>query len=246
MLLVWSSDASLQRQTSARKITGMRNSRPRATKLVALAFPATVLAAVFYAPAVLRPGAQDHIPRGLRISRDQVDSAVASSQRRIARIGHAFGERTHAVGGVALAQAIRFSRKQASNAAPQLIPQDIAEALKSYFPSQTLRRVRWTTAGKRISLGTVLAGWYYREGAVTLDEVVVFSNLNTAKDVQLWAHELVHVRQYEELGVDRFARVYVDSWPVLERQARDNAASIAQDVWKRTATSPVERAGDET
>ena len=99
--------------------------------------------------------------------------------------------------------------------------------------------------GRRISLGTVLAGWYYREGAVTLDEVVVFSNANTAKDVQLWAHELVHVRQYEELGVDRFARLYVGSWPVLERQARDNAAIIAREVWKRTVPPRPRRPGDD-
>lgn len=222
----------------------MRNGRPRATILVALALLATVFVAVFFAPGVLPPGAQDHIPLGLRISRDQFDNVLGTSRKRIERIRYAVGDKTYTLGGTALAQAIRFSRRQASTAAPQPIPQDIADALRGYFPSQSLQRVRWTLAGRRISLGTVLAGWYYREGAVTLDEVVVFSNASTARDVQLWAHELVHVRQYEELGVDRFARLYVSSWPVLEKQARDNAAIIASKVRRRTVASPARRSGD--
>lgn len=223
----------------------MGNGRPRATLLVALAWLAMVFVTVLFAPGLLSPGAHDEIPENLQISGNQFDSVLRLSRRGIDRIGHAIEDETSGFGGAALAQAIRFSRRQAYTASPQPIPPDIAEALKSYFPSHTLRRVRWTTAGRRISLGTVLAGWYYREGAVTLDEVVVFSNPNTAKDVQLWAHELVHVRQYEEVGIDRFARLYVGFWPVLERQARDNAAIIAREVWKRTVPSRPRRPGDE-
>ncbi|SFP40070.1 eCIS core domain-containing protein [Sphingomonas rubra] len=223
----------------------MGKGRPRATILVAVALLAAVLFTMFLAPGVRLTGAQNHIPVHLRISGRQFESLLGSSRKGVERIGHAIEDKTSGFGGVALAQAIRFSRRQARTASPQPIPRAIAEALKDYFPSHTLRRVRWTTAGRRISLGTVLAGWYYREGAVTLDEVVVFSNPNTAKDVQLWAHELVHVRQYEEVGIDRFARLYVGSWPVLEQQARDNAAIIAREVWKRTVPSRPRHPGDD-
>lgn len=135
-----------------------------------------------------------------------------------------------AYGGAALAQTIRASRDQARRAGTRTIPPAIARALAPHFPSIDLDDVRWTPADGRLNLGTVLTRWYMREGAVVLDDVVVFTSASTTDDMRLWAHELTHVLQYRELGVDGFARTYAVEYAALERQAESNAQRIMAEL----------------
>lgn len=128
-----------------------------------------------------------------------------------------------------LATAIRFSRGQALNRGTQPIPPHIRQELAPYFPPQILDKVRWTTAGG-ISIDGALKNWLNQEGAVTLDEVIVFSGSDLTNDLELWAHELTHVLQYAQLGVETFAFQYTFNFNGMEAQARENASRIASSI----------------
>ena len=139
--------------------------------------------------------------------------------------------------GSALAVGIRNASKQAAvNAQP--IPLDIRQALAPYFPPEILDRARWNLyQSSRISLDGLIVKWFQSEGAVTLDDVIVFSDPSVMTNLELWAHELTHVMQYRNMGVEGFANIYTVAWYDLEQQARDNARII----WAKlnTPQSPV-------
>lgn len=72
-----------------------------------------------------------------------------------------------------------------------------------------------------INMGRKLFGENY---AVTVGNVMVFNY--GPPNLSHWAHEMTHVRQYKELGFDRFAYVYArDLGNALEREARQVAAN---------------------
>ncbi len=145
-------------------------------------------------------------------------------------LGLATGQAVRQVGGPALAQTIRLSRDRARSAGTHPVPPAIADALKPHFPSIAFEEIRWQAASGRPDLGTALTRWYMREGAVVLDDVIVFTSARTTADLRLWAHELTHVMQYQELGVDGFARVYITRYAELEHQAESNAQRIMAEL----------------
>lgn len=109
------------------------------------------------------------------------------------------------------------------------IPDAVRQELAPYFPPQILDKARWTTADG-ISLDGALKNWFNQEGAITYDEVIVFSNIQLTNDVELWAHELTHVLQYSQMGVETFAFQYTIDWNGLESQARSNASRIIASI----------------
>jgi hypothetical protein len=72
-------------------------------------------------------------------------------------------------------------------------------------------------------LGTLLARWPVEEGAVTLGEVIVFKTHTAARSPLLVAHELVHVAQYDKLGITNFAMLYSRNRAAMEKEAREKA-----------------------
>ncbi len=48
--------------------------------------------------------------------------------------------------------------------------------------------------------------------------------------IERWAHELTHVMQYDNMGVESFATIYSVNWDSLESQARDWASKVANNV----------------
>lgn len=127
----------------------------------------------------------------------------------------------------ALKQAIRYSRSSARSTGTEPIPADIRDQLEPYFDEDLLDDVRWAYSNQYIDLGSVISAWYRAEGgAVTLIDTIVYSSSYAAGRRFLWAHELTHVMQYRELGLDGFARVYVTNPHLLEQQAWDNARRI--------------------
>jgi hypothetical protein len=130
----------------------------------------------------------------------------------------------------ALATAIRESRRQALDRGVDPVPPHIRAALEPYFPTQILDKAKWTTAGG-ISLDGMMKNWFYLEGAITLGEVIAFSDgMEAQEDVELWAHELTHVIQYEELGIETFAFEYLRDFSNLESQASSNASRIMASI----------------
>jgi hypothetical protein len=128
-----------------------------------------------------------------------------------------------------LAQGIRTSRSQAKGRGTHPIPSDIRNKLSPYFPANILDAVSWTTAGG-ISIDSALKNWLNQEGAITYDDVVVFANTELTKDLALWAHELTHVLQYSQMGIDTFAFQYSFDWNSLESQARSNSERIYASI----------------
>lgn len=133
--------------------------------------------------------------------------------------------------GAALATAIRQAAAQARSGA-QPLPSTVRATLAPYFAPHILDKVRWNVYDpNRIAIDSAVIGWFQNEGAITLDIVVVFSDRNMAlTDWQLWAHELTHVMQYDNMGVESFANVYSVNWDSLESQARNWASTVAQRV----------------
>lgn len=129
----------------------------------------------------------------------------------------------------ALATAIRSSRGQALNRGVQSMPDQIRQQLAPYFPPQILNNARWTTADG-ISIDGALKNWFNQEGAITYDEIIVFANTGLTNNVELWAHELTHVLQYSQMGIETFAFQYTIDWNGLESQARSNASRIIASI----------------
>lgn len=128
-----------------------------------------------------------------------------------------------------LAAAIRESRGQALRRGVQPVPAAVKKQLAPYFPPSILNNARWTTANG-ISIDGMLKNWFNQEGAVTFDDVIVFSDAALTNNIELWAHELTHVMQYGQLGIDTFAFQYSVNWNGLEGQARDNAGNIVRSI----------------
>jgi hypothetical protein len=99
------------------------------------------------------------------------------------------------------------------------IPPRIRAALAGYVPESILDRVRWRTRASEMSLPQTIIrfGDAY---AVTLDYVVIFQDQREAlEDPKLWAHELKHVMQFAEWGVDGFATRYLTDHDAIEADA---------------------------
>lgn len=77
-------------------------------------------------------------------------------------------------------------------------------------------------------------------GAITLDQTIVFRGAYDAmNNWGSWAHELVHVSQYDSLGVDGFAFIYASPGAYsLEKQAYDWSATVQAAIPRKMAAGP--------
>lgn len=129
--------------------------------------------------------------------------------------------------GTALAVAIRLGRLEANRAGVQPVPRGLKRRFRQHFDEAVLDQARWTVAKPQSRLGRVLARWPVEEGAVTLGNIIVFKTESGSSNPRLFAHELAHVEQYRELGIEEFARRYAADPEPLEAQARKKARRIA-------------------
>jgi hypothetical protein len=140
--------------------------------------------------------------------------------------------------GTALAAAIRHARGQARSSAAAMPPQ-VRQALAPFFPPGILDKVRWKT---RNDLGFTLDNLVLSlsdASAITLDDVIVFDhgfnpNATDLNALELWAHEVTHVVQYQNMGVESFAFVYSYNPRSLEGQAESNASQVRQRIAQNT------------
>jgi uncharacterized protein DUF4157 len=135
--------------------------------------------------------------------------------------------------GTTLAIAIRDARDSVRPGAERM-PLNIRQALAPYFPASILDKVRWRTRSQQ---GFGLDNIVLKVGdadAITLDDTIVFRMGNPASNdianFELWAHELTHVLQYQNMGIDSFANVYSVNWTGIENQAISAAASIRREI----------------
>lgn len=138
----------------------------------------------------------------------------------------------------AFAATIRMTRDRARAAGVRPVPAKVIQALTPHFSTSVLHQARWRPPMHRPSMSSLLVSWYFREGAVTLHDVVLFSDERLAQDPGFWAHELTHVEQYQRYGVDGFARRYVKNWESLEAEARQKASRVRAALARTAGTAP--------
>jgi hypothetical protein len=137
------------------------------------------------------------------------------------------------VGGNALAIWIQQSHDTAIGTS-QPIPPQIRQALTGYIEDDILNRVRFKVgdngilnlAGLTIAYGDRVFG--SDVDAVTLIDLVVFRNENDAyNNPALWAHELTHVKQFRDSGVQDFSIRYARNSNDLEGPAYE----VGNNYW---------------
>jgi hypothetical protein len=118
-----------------------------------------------------------------------------------------------------LASWIVAERDAAKSQGVEPIPAAIRTALEGYVPKAVLDRVRWREGASELSLPQNMIRFGHAS-AVTLDDVIVFEERSAAlEDPKLWAHELEHVMQFEEWGVEGFATRYLSDHAAVELEA---------------------------
>jgi hypothetical protein len=131
-----------------------------------------------------------------------------------------------------LGQALQRSRNEArSDSRP--MPERVRKALSPFFDAQLLETVRYRV-GDTSQAG--IAGFAIRSGnaaAVTLIDTVVFKEDQYASDLELWAHEIHHVEQFRDWGVNGFAARYAFGWGKVEAEAEARAGEFS--IWYKAA-----------
>lgn len=128
-----------------------------------------------------------------------------------------------------LANWLRLSRETAVAAGVEPIPLDIRVQLEPWYDFQVLDAVRFQV-GNPEQLDAASAFLQNPDvAAVTLVDVIVFRNAEDARNnVALWAHELKHVQQYQQWGVDDFAARYTRNYQAVEAPAYAIQAEVAK------------------
>jgi hypothetical protein len=120
----------------------------------------------------------------------------------------------------ALSQWIVIERDAALERGVEPIPSDVREVLAGYVAEEILDVARFRVDDVASSMYPA----FFRLGgtpAVTLDYVVIFDSAAHAADPSLWAHELFHVGQYQEWGLDGFAERYLADYEAVEHDAAE-------------------------
>jgi hypothetical protein len=119
-----------------------------------------------------------------------------------------------------LSEWIAEFRDDALDRGVERIPADIRETLSDFVPADVLDDVRWRIDGERGLVGPSLFAMSSAY-AVTLDNVIVFAGADEAADANLWAHEIYHVMQYREWGIEDFVLRYLDDHGAVEHEAKE-------------------------
>lgn len=120
----------------------------------------------------------------------------------------------------ALSQWVAFERDAALQRGVEPIPSDVREVLTGYVAEEILDVARWRVDDTELSMYPA----FFRLGgtpAVTLDYVVIWESAEQAADPSLWAHELYHVGQYRDWGIDGFAERYLADYEAVEHDAAE-------------------------
>ncbi|WP_223490077.1 DUF4157 domain-containing protein [Pseudomonas sp. A-RE-19] len=124
---------------------------------------------------------------------------------------------------------------EAVNAGVQPIPPHIREQLLRWYDSSVLDTARYKVSDNgQFSAATAMLQ-NPDVGAVTLIDIILFRDAQTAEqNIALWAHELKHVQQYQEWGVEGFAQRYTHDFNAVEAPAYAIQAEVRRLVREGT------------
>ncbi len=140
----------------------------------------------------------------------------------------------HRLASTGLRDWIVQSRHRLLASGVEPIPLHIRAQLEPYFDFAVLDSVRFKV-GDPVELNMAHTLMQNPDvSAVTLVDVIVFRDAAEARDdVALWAHELKHVEQYRQLGVDQFAARYARDYRALEAPAYQLQGQVRQALKAR-------------
>lgn len=135
----------------------------------------------------------------------------------------------------ALALWLTQARAEAASAGIQPIPPHIREQLLRWYAPSVLDTARYNVSDNgQLSAATAMLK-NPDVGAVTLIDIILFRDAQTAEqNVALWAHELKHVQQYQEWGVEGFAQRYTQDFNAVEAPAYAIQAEVRRAVREGT------------
>lgn len=135
--------------------------------------------------------------------------------------------------------ALRQARDEATASGSQPIPLHIRAQLEPWYDFAVLDAARYRVGDEQqISAANALLQ-NPDVNAVTLIDTIIFRRSADAGDnVALWAHELKHVQQYQELGVEEFARRYTRDYQALEGPAYEIEAQVAKALREKASGGP--------
>ncbi|MHC8366449.1 eCIS core domain-containing protein [Pseudomonas sp. ZT5P21] len=135
----------------------------------------------------------------------------------------------------ALALWLTQARAEAANAGIQPIPPHIREQLLRWYDPSVLDIAHYKVSdnGQFSAATTMLQN--PDVGAVTLIDIILFRDAQSAEqNIALWAHELKHVQQFQEWGVEGFAQRYTQDFNAVEAPAYAIQAEVRR--WVREGT----------
>ncbi|MCW2271186.1 hypothetical protein D3C77_03240 [compost metagenome] len=135
-----------------------------------------------------------------------------------------------------LALALQQARNTAAVGEVLPIPLHIRAQLEPYYDFQVLDAARYKV-GDQQALDSANALLQNPDvNAVTLIDIIVFRNQADAEDnAALWAHELQHVQQYQQWGVEEFARRYSRDFDAVEAPAYEIQAKVSKALRERAS-----------
>lgn len=130
-----------------------------------------------------------------------------------------------------LAAALRDAYNQQINGAKPF-PKEVIDTLSPILPPDILLAARFTTNNLRITLPSAINQGnllFDNEHAVTVDNLIIFTkepDFDDIDDLVFVSHELFHVKQYKDWGVDKFAFNYLKNSRAIEDQAKAAASFV--------------------
>ena len=145
----------------------------------------------------------------------------------------------HQIAAPALALWLTQARAEAASAGIQPIPPHIREQLLRWYDPGVLDAARYQVSDNgQFSAATAMLQ-NPDVGAVTLIDIILFRDAESAEqNVALWAHELKHVQQYQEWGVEGFAQRYTQDFNAVEAPAYAIQAEVRRVVRDQEQVSP--------
>jgi len=132
----------------------------------------------------------------------------------------------------ALAMWLTQARADAAGTGIQPIPPHIRERLLRWYDPSVLDTARYKVSDNGQFNAATAMLQNPDVGAVTLIDIILFRDAQTAEqDIALWAHELKHVQQYQEWGVEGFAQRYTQDFNAVEAPAYAIQAEVRR--WGR-------------
>lgn len=141
-----------------------------------------------------------------------------------------------------LEQWLLQSRDSAAASGTQPIPLHIRAQLEPYYDIGVLDAARYKVGDNQAlnAANTMLQNPDVQ--AVTLVDIIVFRHAADAQDnVALWAHELLHVQQYQQWGVREFARRYTRDHDAIEAPAYKLQTEVARALRTQVAQNGAAR-----